>query len=75
MHINQDPIVGAQEKKSKFWKRIADHFKAAMFEILECQFNPMKKVNPFISFNIYIYIYICYDNIMINVWIIMVCHV
>ena len=24
MHISQDPIVGAQQKKSKFWERIED---------------------------------------------------
>ena len=43
MHINQDPIVGAQEKKSKFWKRIADHFKAAIFENFEMPIQPHEK--------------------------------
>lgn len=43
MHISQDPIVGAQQKKSKFWERIEYHFKAAMFQNFGVPIQPRGK--------------------------------
>ena len=45
MHISHDPIVGAQQKKSKLWERIEDRFKASMFQNFGLPIDPVEKVN------------------------------
>ena len=63
MHISQDPIVGAQQKKLKFCERIEDHFKSAMFQNFGVPIQP-RKIGIHLSylFYIYIYIYVYCDN-------------
>ena len=59
MHINHDPIVGSQQKKSKFWDMIEDYFKAAMFQNFGV---PIQLCGKYKS--IYLVNYIYNDNIM-----------
>ncbi len=53
MHISQDPIVGAQQKKSKFWERIEDHFKASMFQNFGVPILPRGKGKSIFLLNSY----------------------
>lgn len=43
MHISQDPIVGVQQNKTKFWERIEDDFKKAMFKTHGVPIQPRGK--------------------------------
>ena len=68
MHICQDPIIGAQQKKSKFWERIENHFKVAMFQNFRVPIQPLGK-GIHLSCLFYIYTYIVtISSYIFNAW-------